>query len=74
MAKYNIARIKPIEPPNFMPLPLVGIIEGFRWCLIPNYPFFSWTSFIPTIIFVCATTIIAIVFFRKRENSFVDYI
>lgn len=54
--------------------PLAGIIEGFRWCLIPNYPYFTWDSFLPTIIFVFLTTIIAIIFFRKRENSFVDYI
>lgn len=54
--------------------PLSGIIEGFRWCLIPNYTDFEWSNFIPTIIFVTITTTLAVIFFRKKENSFVDYI
>ena len=54
--------------------PLSGIIEGFRWCLIPNYEDFEWSNFIPTLIFVTITTTLAVIFFRKKENSFVDYI
>ncbi|MDH4460756.1 MAG: ABC transporter permease [Spirosomataceae bacterium] len=54
--------------------PLAGIIEGFRWSILPNYPYFDWSSFIPSLIFIVITTIIAVYFFRKKENSFVDYI
>jgi lipopolysaccharide transport system permease protein len=54
--------------------PLAGIIEGFRWCLIPGYRFFSFQSFIPSIVFVIITTFLAIYFFRKKEKTFVDFI
>lgn len=54
--------------------PLAGIIEGFRWCLIPNYEYFEWSNIIPSLVFVVITTTLSIIFFRKKENSFVDYI
>lgn len=54
--------------------PLSGIIEGFRWSTIQNYTYFQWSSFIPSLVFVIITTFISIVFFRKKENSFVDFI
>jgi lipopolysaccharide transport system permease protein len=54
--------------------PLAGIIEGFRWCLIPNYQYFEWNTIIPSVVFIIVTTILSVIFFRKNENSFVDYI
>lgn len=54
--------------------PLAGIIEGFRWCLIPNYHYFQWDTIIPSVVFVTVTTILSVIFFRRKENSFVDYI
>jgi lipopolysaccharide transport system permease protein len=54
--------------------PLAGIIEGFRWCLIPNYQYFDWNTIIPSVVFIVITTTLSVIFFRKNENSFVDYI
>jgi lipopolysaccharide transport system permease protein len=54
--------------------PLAGIIEGFRWCLIPNYKYFEWNTIIPSVVFIIITTTLSVIFFRKNENSFVDYI
>ncbi|MCY7349162.1 MAG: ABC transporter permease [Cytophagaceae bacterium] len=54
--------------------PLVGILDGFRWCLLAGNSPFRMDSFIPSVVIIFATTLVAILFFRKRENSFVDYI
>lgn len=54
--------------------PLTGLMEGFRWCLLPNYHSFEWVTIIPSVIFILVTTTLSIIFFRKNENSFVDYI
>ena len=54
--------------------PLAVVIEGFRWCLIPNYEYFEWINIIPSVVFVTIMTILSVMFFRKKENSFVDYI
>ncbi len=54
--------------------PIVGIIDGFRWCLLGGNAPFRMASFIPSVSIILVTTLIAVVFFRKRENAFVDYI
>jgi lipopolysaccharide transport system permease protein len=54
--------------------PLVGLIHGFRWSLSPAIVEFHWESFIPSIILISIATVFSIYFFRKRENTFVDYI
>ncbi|WP_337041095.1 ABC transporter permease [Emticicia sp. 17c] len=54
--------------------PVVGTIDGLRWCLLGDYTKFNWQSLIPTLVFVTISIIFAIWFFRKNENSFVDYI
>ncbi|SDL45617.1 ABC transporter permease [Siphonobacter aquaeclarae] len=54
--------------------PVVGLIDGFRWCLLGGYAPFRWESFIPSVIIILSTVVLSIIFFRKRENGFVDYI
>ncbi len=54
--------------------PIAGIIEGFRWATIPNYPYFDWNTFLTPLLFVTISSVFALYFFRKKENSFVDYI
>lgn len=54
--------------------PVVGTIDGLRWSLLGDYAPFNWQSLIPTLVFVTISVIFAIWFFRKNENSFVDYI
>ncbi len=54
--------------------PIVGIIDGFRWCLLGGNAPFRMASFVPSVVIILAATVLAVVFFRKRENTFVDYI
>lgn len=54
--------------------PAVGAIDGLRWALLGEHAQFNWDSFIPLIIFCFVSVFISIRFFRKHENSFVDYI
>ena len=54
--------------------PMASLLEGFRWALIPGYPHFQWIYILYTSLFVVFLVILAIYLFRKKENSFVDYI
>ncbi|TAE40740.1 MAG: ABC transporter permease [Runella slithyformis] len=54
--------------------PMVGIIDGFKWCLLGNASFFRVESLYSTVGFVAVVLSIAIYYFRRQENSFVDYI
>lgn len=54
--------------------PVVGIIDGFRWCLLGGNAPFRMASFVPSVAIILTMTLVAVVFFRRRENTFVDYI
>lgn len=54
--------------------PMVSIIDGFKWCLLGDGAFFKVSSLYSTIGFTVAVLGISIYYFRKEENSFVDYI
>jgi lipopolysaccharide transport system permease protein len=54
--------------------PMVGIIDGFRWCLLGDAAFFKVSSLYSTISVTLVMLCVSIYYFRKKENSFVDYI
>ncbi len=54
--------------------PVVGTIDGLRWSLLSDYTPFNWQSFLPMLLFIIVSVLGSIWFFRKNENSFVDYI
>ncbi|UBM59306.1 ABC transporter permease [Marinilongibacter aquaticus] len=54
--------------------PVTGCIDGLRWALLGDNAPFRWESFTPLLIFSFISIILSIRFFRKHENSFVDYI
>lgn len=54
--------------------PLVGIIDGFKWCLLGSDSFFKIESLYSTFAFLLVGVWGSIVYFRRQENSFVDYI
>lgn len=54
--------------------PVVGLIDCMRWSLLDDYMPFNWGSFIPMMLFVVVSFVFSFFFFRKHENSFVDYI
>jgi lipopolysaccharide transport system permease protein len=54
--------------------PVVGLIDSFRWAILPKNLPFPWESFLPSIVGTFILLIIAITFFRQKEDKFVDYI
>lgn len=54
--------------------PLVGIIDGFRWCLQGDAVFFDINTLYSSILVIGVVLFVSLYYFRKKENSFVDYI
>ena len=54
--------------------PLVGIIEGFRWCLLGDKVYFNPDSLYSTAVISFLILILSLTYFRKKENTFVDHI
>lgn len=51
--------------------PMVGIIDGFRWCFLGGSNF-NFLLAIPSVIFTILICITGVIFFRKKEDSFAD--
>lgn len=54
--------------------PVVGIIDGFKWCLLGDSAYFDPTSLYSTIIVSIVVLFMSLMYFRKKENTFVDHI
>jgi lipopolysaccharide transport system permease protein len=54
--------------------PVVGLIDAFRWCVLPEPGPFPILSFGISVAVTLIILAVAIVYFRKREDKFVDYI
>ena len=54
--------------------PVVGIVDGFRWCLLGGNAPFIWASFIPSVCTIFLVLFLSFRFFRSMEDSFVDYL
>jgi lipopolysaccharide transport system permease protein len=54
--------------------PMVGIIDGFRWCLLGDKAYFNPDSLYSTTLISVIVLILSLVYFRKKENTFVDHI
>jgi lipopolysaccharide transport system permease protein len=54
--------------------PVTGCIDAMRWAMLGDFAKFNWDSFIPLIVFILISFIYSIWFFRKHEDTFVDYI
>ncbi|MDW6002197.1 ABC transporter permease [Vibrio mangrovi] len=54
--------------------PMVGVIDGFRWCILKQDISFYWPGLITSIIFILIIFIIGLHAFRKMERTFVDRI
>ncbi len=54
--------------------PVAGTVDALRWSMLGDFAEFNWDSFIPLLVYILFTIIFSIRFFRKHENSFVDYI
>lgn len=54
--------------------PMVGIIDGFKWCLLGDKAYFNPNSVYSTAIISVVILILSLIYFRKKENTFVDHI
>jgi lipopolysaccharide transport system permease protein len=54
--------------------PIVGIIDGFRWCLLGDKAYFDPQSLYSTTIISLVILVLSVLYFRKKENTFVDHI
>lgn len=53
--------------------PMVGVIEGFRWCILPNSEIYL-PALIISIVMAIIGLVLGIKFFNKFENTFADLI
>ncbi len=64
-------------PDNWRPLyalnPLVGVIEGFRWCLLGAIPP-NAVSFVSSLVMMLVILVGGLIFFRRQEATFADII
>lgn len=54
--------------------PLVGIIGGFRWSLLGEKSYFNPQSLYSTVIISIVILFLSLIYFRRKENTFVDHI
>ena len=54
--------------------PMVGVIDGFRWCIIGKGVNFYMSGFIISVVLSVVLLIISIIYFRKTEKTFADRI
>ena len=52
--------------------PMVGVIDGFRWCILGDP--MHWRSFLVSFVIICCFLWLGIRYFRKMEKSFADNI
>lgn len=54
--------------------PIVGVIDGFRWCILGNDSPIYWPGFLVSMAVTLGFLVLGIAKFRKMENSFADLI
>jgi lipopolysaccharide transport system permease protein len=54
--------------------PIVGVIDGFRWCILGGQHTIYWPGLILSVIMVAFLVITGIWYFRKTERTFADVI
>jgi lipopolysaccharide transport system permease protein len=54
--------------------PVVGLIDAFRWSVLPTGNAFPWQSFGISVSITFIILLVSVAYFRKREDKFVDYI
>jgi lipopolysaccharide transport system permease protein len=54
--------------------PMVGVIDGFRWCLLRGQSPLDWTSILTAICLTILFCAGGIWYFRKMERTFADVI
>lgn len=71
---YNSHRIPEFVKVIYSLNPMVGVIDGFRWCILGNNASLYMPGFIVSVFISLAFLLIGIWYFRKMEKSFADVI
>jgi len=53
--------------------PVVSVVEGFRWALIPGFQV-DFSMFLPSVLIVAVTLVGGLIYFRSMERTFADVI
>jgi lipopolysaccharide transport system permease protein len=54
--------------------PMVGVIDGFRWCILDHSVDFNWAGFLLSLSVSVLLLCVGIAYFRRTERSFADVI
>lgn len=54
--------------------PMVGVIDGFRWCLLGEHVVFYWPGFLASIAVMVLCLVVGVRVFRTMERGFADKI
>jgi lipopolysaccharide transport system permease protein len=54
--------------------PMVGVIDGFRWCLLGGQNTIYWPGFAVSLVTVLLLVVTGVWYFRKTERTFADVI
>lgn len=54
--------------------PMVGVIDGFRWCILGDASSIYWPGFILSFVIIVLFLWIGVIQFRKMEKTFADMI
>jgi lipopolysaccharide transport system permease protein len=54
--------------------PMVGVIDGFRWCILGGQHTMYWPSFALSVIGIVILVVTGIWYFRRTERTFADVI
>jgi lipopolysaccharide transport system permease protein len=54
--------------------PMVGVIDGFRWCILGGHHVIHWSSLAASVAGVIFLVVTGIGYFRKTERTFADII
>jgi lipopolysaccharide transport system permease protein len=71
---YNSAKIPQAVKYLYALNPMVGVIDGFRWCILGGTTSLHSNSFLLSIAISVLFLIIGVWYFRKMEKSFADVI
>lgn len=54
--------------------PIVGLIDGFRWCILHDGNSLNWSSLLISVVATVVALLFGVRYFRRTEAEFADYI
>lgn len=70
---YPVSKVPEAWRPVYALNPVVSVVEGFRWALIPGFQV-DFSMFVPSLIIVAVTLVGGLIYFRSMERTFADVI